>query len=113
MADKPTINSTWADIDREAKDLAPGPFVQALPGNKRISFPDPLGMDWVDVEDFLTDVINRPNSESFKRWLSEEDYQELSDAKPSLAQILVIAKRLQAHYGQIKDLLGEANASRP
>ena len=113
MADKPTINSTWADIDREAKDLAPGPFVQALPGNKRISFPDPLEMDWVDVEYFLSDVINRPNSESFKRWLSEEDYQKLSDAKPSLAQVLVIAKRLQAHYGQIKDLLGEANASRP
>jgi len=112
MADKPTINSTWADIDREASELAPGPFVQALPGNKRITFPDPLEMNWLEVESFLSDIINRPNSESFQQWLSEEDYQKLSDANPSLAQIMVIAKRLQAHYGQIRDLLGEANASR-
>lgn len=112
MADKPTINSTWAEIDKEAKELAPGPFVQALPGNKRITFPDPLEMGWVEVEGFLTDIINRPNSESFKKWLSEEDYQKLSDAKPSLAQVMVIAKKLQAHYTQIADLLGEANASR-
>jgi len=111
MADKPTINSTWADIDKDAKELAPGPYVLALPGNKRITFPDPLEMDWIEVESFLSDVIDRPNSESFKRWLSEADYEKLADAKPTLAQIMVISKRVQDHYGQIRDLLGEANAS--
>ena len=112
MTDKVSINSSWADIDKDAKELAPGPFVQGLPGNKRITFPDPLEMDWVEVEGFLSDVINRPNSESFKRWLSAEDFGKLEAAKPSLAQIMVIAQKLQKHYGQIADLLGEANASR-
>jgi len=112
MTDKVTINSSWAEIDKDAKQLAPGPFIQGLPGNKRITFPDPLEMDWVEVEGFLSDVINRPNSESFKKWLSEADYQKLADAKPSLAQIMVIAKKVQAHYGAVADLLGEENASR-
>lgn len=112
MADKPTINSSWADIDKEAKELAPGPFVLALPGNKRISFPDPLSMNWLEVEGFMADILGSPNSESFKKWLSEADYQKLEDANPSLAQIMVIARKLQAHYGQVQALLGEANASR-
>lgn len=112
MTDSPTINSSWAEIDKGAKEIAPGPFVQGLPGNKRISFPDPLAMDWLEVEQFISEIINRPNSETFKRWLSEADYKKLADAKPSLAQVLVISQKVQAHYGAIRDLLGEANASR-
>ncbi|NUP30348.1 MAG: hypothetical protein HOU01_01345 [Streptomycetaceae bacterium] len=111
-SDKPTIHATWAEIDKEAKELAPGPFVQALPGNKRITFPDPLEMDWIEVEQFLSDVINRPNSESFKRWLSEADYQKLADTKPTLAQVMVLAKRVQQHYGAVAELMGESSASR-
>ncbi|HET8536086.1 MAG TPA: hypothetical protein VFL73_02800 [Solirubrobacteraceae bacterium] len=112
MADKPTIHSTWAEIDKQASELSPGPFVLTLPGNKRITFPDPLDMDWIEVEGFIRDIVSAPNSESFKRWLSEEDYQKLADAKPSLKHVIVIARSVQEHYGAIADLLGESSASR-
>lgn len=109
--DKVTISSSWADIDAEAKGLQPGPFVQMLPGNKRITFPDPLAMNFVEVETFLTDVINSPNSEQLKRWLSEDDYKKLTDANPSLAHIVAMSKKVWAHYDAIKGALGEPNAS--
>lgn len=111
MTDKVTINSSWADLDKAAKEIQPGPFVQGLPGNKRITFPDPMSMDWIEVEDFLKAVIDSPNSESFKRFLSAEDYQKLTDASPSLAHILEMSKRVWKHYNSIKDALGELAAS--
>jgi hypothetical protein len=107
-----SINSSWADIDREADELAPGPFVQALPGGESITFPDPLEMDWQEIDEFISDVLNSPTSEQFKKWLSAEDYDKLDSAGLQVKHILVISKKVAAHYGQIADLLGEANASR-
>lgn len=111
MTDKVTINSSWADLDKEAKGLQPGPFVQMLPGNKRITFPDPMQMGFVEVEEFLQGMLTAPNSEQLRKWLSDEDYQKLTDANPSLAHIVAMSKKVWAHYDAIKGALGELDAS--
>lgn len=98
MTDAPKINATMADLDAAAHA---GPFRQALTGGKRITFPDPGEMEWTKAEEFLNDLIAASTQEMVKKWLSEEDFKKLMDAKLNLYQINELGRRIMAHYEAI------------
>lgn len=109
MTDKVTMNSSWADLEKQAKGLRPGPFVQGLPGNKRVTFPDPMAMGFEDFERFAFELTSGMNSTGLKAWLPESEYAKIADL--DTAQCIVLVRRATAHYESIKDAVGEPDAS--
>lgn len=105
MSDAPKIHSTMSDLDAAAQA---GPYRHGLPGGKRITFPDPGEMDWMEAEAFLGDLEgSTSNREMLEKWLSKEDFKKLADSKINLYQLNALAQLVSKHYQAI--LGGQGN----
>lgn len=98
MSDTPKIHANLDDLDAAAQA---GPFVQALNGGKRITFPDPGEMEWTAAEEFLQDIQSKNTRGMLEKWLSEADFKKLLDAKLNLYQISQLGKLVNNHYKAI------------
>lgn len=98
MSDTPKIHANLDDLDAAAQA---GPFVQALNGGKRITFPDPGEMEWTAAEEFLQDIQSQNTRGMLEKWLSEADFKKLLDAKLNLYQISQLGKLVNNHYKAI------------
>lgn len=108
--DHPKIHATLAGLDVDAK---PEPFRFGLPGGKVITFPDPGEMEWTEAEDFMEQVQAGSNRAMMQRWLSEDDYQKLLDARLTLRQMAALGKAVGKHYEDVFGGPGEDDASSP
>lgn len=108
MTDAPKINATMSDLDSVAQA---GPFIQALSGGKRITFPDPGTMEWTKAEEFLEDLDKSNTRGMLEKWLSEADFKKLIDAKLNLYQIAELGRRVNAHYEAIFGPMGNGTGS--
>lgn len=108
MADKITPTDTLASLDADAK---PEPYILGV-GNQLIKFPDPLELDFEESDEFLASMRTATDSSAFlRRWLSDEDYQALADAKPTGRQIQALVRRVLAHYELVMGEPGEERTS--
>lgn len=72
--DTPNINLTHAQLEKES--AAPEPFVFALPGGKRVTFPDFYNQGIAEYEKFLKVFkASEDDLEAMKEWLSKKDYE--------------------------------------
>lgn len=101
--DKIQVNDSLDSLDvEETRD----PYRFALPGNKIITFPDPMDMGFVEAEEFVRALTTGEMSlaESFEKWLSEEDFKALKDANLTLRQVAALTQKVAAHY---QDVFGD------
>lgn len=72
-------------------------------GSKVIEFPAPTGMGWDEAEEFMNTLSGEnPNfRDIFKTWLTDEDYEALSNANLSLGQTVALVKLATDHYAAI------------
>lgn len=101
--DKIKVNDSLASLDVEATRE---PYRFALPGNKIIAFPDPMDLDFIEAEEFVRALTSGEMTlaESFEKWLSEEDFQALKDARLTLRQVAALTQKVAAYY---QDVFGE------
>lgn len=105
-SDKIKINDSLSSLEISA---SAEPYRFGLPGSKVITFPDPGEMPWDQAEEFLAG-LSAPDakiSEIMEKWLSDEDYQTLKDAKLSLRQMIALAQKVTKHYEAVLGAPGE------
>lgn len=90
-----------------------GPYVVALSGSKRVTFPDPGAMNAFEADEFANDLMRAQNADTvFSRWLSEEDFKKLKDEKGfTLYKMRKLMEHLNNHYKAAFGDPGEGNAS--
>lgn len=103
MADKIKINDSLDSLDIEATRE---PYRLGLPGNKVVTFPDPLDMGFVEAEEFVRALTSGEMTvaESFEKWLSKDDYKALVEANLTLRQVVALTEKVANYY---KDVFGE------
>lgn len=111
--DKPSVNLTLASL--EAEIAAPEPFILALRGGKRITFPDLYGMPVDEAEEFFKDF--NPNSGKndlnlLEKWLSAADFEAYKAAKIPLRVHGALLERVTNYYQQTVGKPGEDSASK-
>lgn len=109
--DKPSINLSLAAL--EAEVAKPEPFVLALSGGKRITFPDLFDMPADEAEAFFAD-IETPGKHDFEflaKWLSKADFEAYKAAKVPLRVHRALMQRVFSYYEQTVGTPGEGPAS--
>jgi hypothetical protein len=109
--DKPNINLTLAAL--EAEVVKPEPFVLALSGGKRITFPDLFDLPADEAEEFFED-FRKPGKSDFgflEKWLSPTDFEAYKAAKIPLRVHMAVVQRVMAYYEQTVGTPGEGGAS--
>jgi len=109
--DKPSINLSLAALEAEVS--RPEPFILALNGGKRITFPDLFDMPADESEEFFSD-LNEPGKTDFEflaKWLSKADFEAYKAAKVPLRVHKVLIQRVMAYYEQTVGTSGEGRAS--
>ncbi|MDO5743496.1 MAG: hypothetical protein Q4P23_03425 [Micrococcaceae bacterium] len=108
--DKPNINLTLAEL--EAEIGKPEPFVLALRGGKRITFPDVFDLPVEEAMTFIKDMESAGNDlKALERWLSVDDFAKYKEAKLSLRTHSALVERVQNYYEQTVGNSGEDSAS--
>lgn len=108
MADAPKINSVMSDLDVAVA----GKYIHALPGSKRITFPDPGEMHWIEAEEFIQDFeSSRSNREAMEKWLSPEDFKKLAESKMNMYQLNQLSVLVLEHYKAVFGDEGNATGS--
>ena len=99
MPKNKTASASLADLEVEASQE---PFTFDL-GSKVIEFPAPTNMSWDEAEEFMNTLSGEnPNfRDIFKTWLTDEDYEALSNANLSLGQTVALVKLATEHYAAI------------
>lgn len=98
-----TSDSPLATLKRiKAQESAPV-ATYPLPGSsQRITFPDPYAMEVEDAEAFFAKCLDAERTgrvtPALKHWLSEEDYDALKQAHPTLKEMLAVFFAAQQHY---------------
>lgn len=111
MADKPNINLTLAALEAEVDQ--PEPFVLALTGSKRITFPDIFNMPADEAESFFADLENS-NEKDFTflaKWLSKADFESYKAAKVPLRVHSALIQKVLSYYNPTMGDSGEGAAS--
>lgn len=111
MSDTPNITDSWASIEKEVRATDAKPYVLALPDSKRITFPNPGDMNWVEGEELVRFAMTAGNVDFFRKYLSADDFKAFSDLRPTLSQVLELSKRIGKHYEVIFGTVGESSAS--
>lgn len=89
------------------------PYVLALSGNKRVTFPSPMEMNALEADEFMA-ALNTPGriNDFFKMWLSEDDYDKLRAEKGfTLGRMRKVMDRINNHYEGVFGDMGEDTAS--
>lgn len=108
MTDKIKVSATLATLDAEA---APEPYIFGL-GDKLLRFPDPMELTFEETDEFLSDLRAQANvGPIFKRWLTEDEYKALQDAKVTGRQAQGILRGALRHYELVMGSQGEDNTS--
>lgn len=110
-SDKPNVNLSLAAL--EAEVAKPEPFVLALPGSKRVTFPDLYDMPAEGAIEFFKDVekMGRNDFKFLEKWLPKADFEAYKAAKVSLRVHSALIERVMAYYEQTVGKPGEGNAS--
>jgi hypothetical protein len=108
-ADKPSINLSLASL--EAEVAKPEPFVLALKGGKRVTFPDIFDMPADEAETFLDDIRSGGDFLFLEKWLSKADFEAYRDAKIPLRVHMAVLQRVMDYYQQTVGTPGEGRAS--
>lgn len=105
--DKPSINLSLASL--EAEIAKPEPFILALKGGKRITFPDLFDISIDESDEFLSDLQkNGQNDLGFlEKWLSPTDFEAYKAAKVPLRVHAALIQRVLAYYQQTVGTPGE------
>ncbi|SDK79092.1 hypothetical protein [Arthrobacter sp. ok362] len=109
--DKPNVNLSLAALEAEANK--PEPFVLALSGSKRITFPDLFDLPVDEAEEFFRD-LDQPGKSDFEflaKWLSKADFDAYKAARVPLRVHKVLIQRVLAYYQQTVGNPGEDTAS--
>lgn len=108
MADAIKINSVMSDLDVTVA----GKYIHILPGNKRITFPDPGEMQWIEAEEFMQDFeASRSNREAMEKWLSADDFKKLAESKLTMYQLNQLSVLVRKHYEAVFGDEGNATGS--
>lgn len=109
--DKPNINLTLASL--EAEIAKPEPFVVALSGSKRITFPDLYDMPAEEALEFFKDseTAGRNDFVFLEKWLSKADFEAYKAARVPLRTHAALIERVMDYYQQTVGTPGEGNAS--
>ena len=109
--DKPSINLSLASL--EAEVAKPEPFVLALKGGKRVTFPDLFDLPADEAESFFKDLQASGQSDFtfLEKWLDPADFEAYKAAKIPLRVHMAVIERVMAYYQQTVGTPGEGNAS--
>lgn len=107
--DKPNINLTLTSLEAEVSK--PEPFVLALKGGKRVTFPDIFDMPADEADAFLDDIRSGGDFRFLEKWLSEADFEAYKAAKIPLRVHMAVVQRVMAYYEGTIGKPGEGNAS--
>lgn len=108
--DKPTVHLSLANLRKET--VNPDPFVVALTGSKRVTFPDLFAMESVEAEEVFAS-LNRSatNWSALERWLSKGDAAALKAEKLSVRELAAVVQAAISYYEGTYGKSGEDNAS--
>lgn len=108
--DKPNINITVAQLEQEA--AKPEPFVLALKGGKRITFPDLYDRPADEAEEFLSTFGKESNDfKNLEKWLPKADFEAYKAAKLPLRMHALLIDKVMSYYQNSLGLPGEGDAS--
>ena len=98
----PKTNNATASLANLEVETSQEPFTFDL-GSKVIEFPAPTDMGWDEAEEFMNTLSGEnPNfRDIFRTWLTDEDYEALSDANLTLGQTVALVKLATEHYAAI------------
>ncbi|MFM9430064.1 hypothetical protein [Arthrobacter sp. MP_2.3] len=111
VTDKPNINLTLAAL--EAEVAKPEPFVLALRGGKRITFPDLYDMPADEAAEYFKDLESSGQNDFtfLEKWLSKADFEAYKAAKIPLRVHAALVERVMDYYQQTVGTPGEGIAS--
>ena len=109
--DKPNVNLSLAALEAEA--TKPEPFVLALTGSKRITFPDLYDLPVDEATEFFDDLAanGQTDLDFLAKWLSKADFEAYKAAKVPLRTHKVLIQRVLAYYQQTVGDEGNGAAS--
>lgn len=99
--DKINVNASLSALDTESSIE---PYKFALSRNRIITFPNPEDLPWDKAEAFMSMLESGSNatiSEVFGNWLTEEDFQKLSDENLSMRQVTALVKLVTEYYSDV------------
>lgn len=106
--DSPTVHASAAKLDQQG---TPEAFVYMTKAGHRITWPDPLDMDFEDAEEFLDDLNGKRNSEVLPKWIGDDDYAALKADHLSLKKLRALLDMVVSHYQGVLGDEGEGDAS--
>lgn len=110
--DKPKVLGSLKSLQDKAAEVNREP-ARFKAGEGFITFPDPMVMDAFESDELLTFIMS-PQTDSrasLKKWLSEEDFQKVVDAKLTRRALGSLMKQVQAYYDDVFASPGEDDAS--
>lgn len=109
--DKPNVNLSLAAL--EAEVAKPEPFVLALKGGKRITFPDLFDLPADEAEEFFKDFQQGAQNDFafLEKWLTKADFEAYKAAKIPLRVHGALIERVMNYYQQTVGTPGEDTAS--
>lgn len=112
MAVKPSINVTLSSLAAEV--VTPEPFVVALSGSKRITFPDLFNKPAEEAADFFRDLEELGQNEFgyLEKWLSPEDFATYKAEKVPLRVHAALMQKVVGYYESTMGTPGEGSASK-
>ncbi|MBT8162793.1 MULTISPECIES: hypothetical protein [Arthrobacter] len=110
-SDKPIVHLSLSALEAEVSK--PEPFVLALSGGKRITFPDLFDMPADEATEFFEDLERTKQTDfSFlEKWLPKKDFEAYKAEKISLRVHAALIQRVLDYYEQTVGKPGEGRAS--
>lgn len=107
MADKPSINLSLSALEAEVNK--PEPFVFALSGSKRITFPDLFDMPAEDAEAFFDELQSSGQNDFhfLEKWLTKDDFETYKAAKLPLRVHAALVNKVMGYYQATLDTMGK------
>lgn len=109
--DKPKVLGSLAAFSKEAAAFDRQPARFAAADGSFITFPDPMEMDAFESDDLLHVLINADSRVALKRWLSQEDYTKVADAKMTRRAMKAMVSKATTYYEDVFGGQGESGAS--
>ena len=110
VADKPAVHLSLANLRKEISN--PDPFVVALSGSKRVTFPDVYAMESVEAEEIFAGLnTSATNWTVLGQWLSEKDCEALKSEKLSVRELGAVVQAAIRYYEGVYGSAGNGSAS--
>lgn len=109
---KPGINRTLASLAAEV--VTPEPYVLALSGSKRITFPDLFNKPVEEATEFFRDLetTGQNDIKFLEKWLSPEDFATYTAEKVPLRVHAAVMSEVMGYYESTMGTPGEDTASK-